>query len=359
MLAILLLSACTSGTPDPLADKTIVIDPGHGGTAEYDQYRVGPAGEREEWVNLRVALLLRDKLEERGARVLLTRTEDVEVALDVRARLAVENDADAFVSVHHNATADPGVNFPIIYYHANASENSASVELAKAMGRRINEYLFDDNAPVSVVSDHAIFPTAGASVLRNSYGFPGVIVEASFFTHPEEEQRLMNPEYNRLEAKAYVRALEDFFSEGHPPPLECYSTIRLPAFPVLQEADRMDPAALLWREDFEKGMALLSEITQPGKQADDPEVPEMKKPEYPAHATGDPETTNLVKDNLEEALKLFERSARSFPDSWLAGRAHAARAEIMELLGEKEKADTIRMRVKEFYVWPDTDIIKD
>ncbi len=123
MLAILLLSACTGGTPDPLADKTIVIDPGHGGTAEYDQYRVGPAGEREEWVNLRVALLLRDKLEARGARVLLTRTEDVEVALDVRARLAVENDADAFVSVHHNATADPDVNFPIVYYHANASEN--------------------------------------------------------------------------------------------------------------------------------------------------------------------------------------------------------------------------------------------
>ena len=302
---------------DPLDGRVVVVDPGHGGTAAYDDYRVGPAGEREEWINLKVALILRDLLEERGARVLLTRTEDVEVDLGDRARLAVENEADAFVSVHHNATADPEVNFPIVYFHGNASENGASVMLAKAMADRMDQYLFDGKAPVSVVSDHTIFPTEGTSVLRNSYGIPGVIVEASFFTNPEEEQRLRDPEYNRLEAEAYVMALEDFFYQRHPEILEKYSKVRLPPFEVYQEAERMADEARLWKQDYREGKRLM---------------------EYDA--------------DLEKALELLTRTVRSFPDSWVAGRAHTARADIMERLGRKEEAGTIRLRVAEFYVVP-------
>lgn len=302
---------------DPLADRVIVVDPGHGGTADDDDYRVGPGGEREEWINLRVALLLRDMLEERGARVWMTRTEDVPVALADRALMAVENEADAFVSVHHNATADPGVNFPIVYFHGNASENGASVLLARAMADRINQYLFDGRSPVSVVSDHTLFPSNGTGVLRHSYGIPGVIVEASFFTNPEEEERLRDPEYNRLEAEAYVMALEDFFHQRHPEILERYSTGRRPPFEVFQEAERMSEEALLWKEDFEEGRRLMA---------------------YDA--------------DLERALELLSRSVRSFPDSRVAGKAHSARAEIMQRLGEKEQAETIRRRVEEFYVVP-------
>ena len=302
---------------DPLEGRVIVVDPGHGGTAEYDDYRVGPDGEREEWINLRVALLLRDKLEERGARVILTRTKDVEVELADRALLAVENEVDAFVSVHHNATADPDVNFPIVYYHGNASENQASVLLAKAMADRMNQYLFDGRAPVSVVSDHTIFPAAGTGVLRHSYGIPGVIVEASFFTNPEEEQRLRDPEYNRLEAEAHVMALEDFFYQRRPEILERYSKVRIPPFEVFQEAGRMSEEALLWKQDYLEGKRLME--------------------------------TDV---DLERALELLSRSVRSFPDSWVAGKAHAARAEIMERLGKAEEAETILLRVAEFYVVP-------
>ena len=87
----------------PVEGKVIVIDPGHGGTAATDSYRVGPDGEREEWIDLRVGLLLRDLLEERGAKVLMTRTEDVIVLLADRSKLAVDNNADLFVSIHHNS----------------------------------------------------------------------------------------------------------------------------------------------------------------------------------------------------------------------------------------------------------------
>ncbi len=318
-LASLPALACGSGTPDesPLAGKVVCLDPGHGGTADTDQFRVGPTGEREEWVDLRVALLLRDMLEERGARVLMTRTEDVAVELKERADLAVNNDADVFLSIHHNATADPAVNFPIIYFHGNASENRASVELGRSLARELRQALFDGESPVSLVSDHVIFPGGGTGVLRHSYGIPGVIGEASFFTNPEEEGRLKDPDYNRREAEAYVAALEAFFADPIPAIAEKYGTVQLPRFEVFQEAERMSEEARLWLEDYNRALSLMEEDTPESRQ---------------------------------EAYDLFTRSARSFPDSWVARECHRHRAQLLEQMGRTEEAEEARRRVQEFYV---------
>ncbi len=100
----------------PLQGKKICIDAGHGGTAASDNYRVGVNGEREEWINLRVAFLLKKLLQKKGAIVIMTRTTDEMIELATRAELAVKNRVDAFISIHHNATADRSVNFPIIFY---------------------------------------------------------------------------------------------------------------------------------------------------------------------------------------------------------------------------------------------------
>jgi hypothetical protein len=48
-----------------LKGKIISIDPGHGGSAATDSYRQGPTGEREEWIDLRVGLLLKEILEQK------------------------------------------------------------------------------------------------------------------------------------------------------------------------------------------------------------------------------------------------------------------------------------------------------
>jgi N-acetylmuramoyl-L-alanine amidase len=292
------------------------VDPGHGGTAETDHFRVGPGGEREEWINLRVALVLQELLQARGAQVLMTRTEDVHIELADRARLAVEQGADAFVSIHHNGTADPAVNFPIIYFHGAASENQASVRLGRLLAERLSSALFHGKEAAWLVSDHAIFPTAGANVLRNSYGIPGVIGEASFFTNPEEEQRLRQPEANRAEAEAYFEALEAFFADDRPPIAEKGSMVELPPFEVLQEGERMEEEAMLWRANHDRGLELLQH---------DPPV-------------------------LEEALEYFTRSARAFPDSPVAHACHRQRAMILEQLGRTHEAETARLRAAEHYV---------
>ena len=305
-------------TMNPLSGKIICIDPGHGGTASFDNYRVGLGGEREEWIDLRVALILKDLLEAKGAKVLLTRTDDIQVDLKERALLATNNRADVFISIHHNATADCNVNFPIIYYHANASENQASVQLGKFVAHRISEALFSGKTPVSLVSDHTIFPESGTAVLRYSYGIPGIIGEASFFSNPEEERRLKDREYNLKEAQAYLKALEDFFSSKPLPIIVAVGFIRpIKPFQVLQEAERMDESAKNWQEDYIEGKRVFEK--------------------------GDT-------DSLQKAYELFSRSAKSFPDSFLAGECHLFRARILERLGKKKEAEDEFRRVKEYYV---------
>lgn len=302
----------------PLAGKVICIDPGHGGTAATDSYRQGPTGEREEWVNLRVGEYLQALLEAHGARVVMTRTIDEQVPLARRAELARENKADIFLSIHHNATADPEVNFPIIYFHGNASENLAGVRLGESLARAFRKLMYRKDVPVSIVSDHTIFAGSGAAVLRGTYGIPAVLAEASFFTHPPEEQRLKDTVYNRQEAEAYLDALINYFSEPVPPIHAKNSMVeQIPPFRGLQEADRMSPVAKKWHDDYTAGLALMNK------------------------------TDSIA---WREAYDYFTRSARSFPDSYVAGQNHQHRAELLQRLGQDAEAKQEAIRAAEYYV---------
>jgi len=315
LFSLLIFNKCVNEQL-PLANKTIVLDPGHGGTAEVDQYRVGPTGEREEWINLRVSLMLRDLLAEEGAEVLMTRTEDVDVGLQERAQLAVDNNADLFLSIHHNAIADSNVNFSVVYFHGNASENRAGVQLGEILGQKINEALFDGEKPVLVASDHTIFTSSGTAVLRHTYGIPGVITEASFFTNPGEEQRLKEERYNMKEAEALLEGILLFFSTDIEPITEKNSVVKLPPFPVLQAEGRMSPEVKGWRDAYEKAKQLK-------------------------------ESSELVEIN--RALHYATESAHLFPDSPVAMDAHKLRAELLEKVNRQDEAEIARQRVAEFY----------
>ncbi|MCC5938556.1 MAG: N-acetylmuramoyl-L-alanine amidase [Lunatimonas sp.] len=300
-----------------LEGKVICLDPGHGGTAATDQYRVGPTGEREEWINLRVARMLQRMLKKSGAKVLMTRTEDVSISLADRAALAVANQADMFISIHHNATADRSVNFPIIYFHGSSEENRAGVVLGKLIGESFRRTLFSDEGPLSVVSDFAIFPNSGAGVLRGTYGIPAVIAEASFFSHAPEEARLKRNVYNRKEAKAYMKAISEYFSIEEAMPIEeKVQPMQLAPFQVFQEAERMSPEAMNWMGNFTEGKRIVDEG---------------------------------LEDDFERALTQLTVSVRSFPDSPVAGEAHQYRAMILEAMGKPTEAEEERLRRKYFY----------
>lgn len=98
-------------------ENVIVLDPGHGGS---DPGMIGIDGLEEKNINLSMTLLLKEKLEEKGYTVVLTREEDKGLydesaqnkkAQDLQRRIAlIDETAPALtVSIHQNSYHDPAV----------------------------------------------------------------------------------------------------------------------------------------------------------------------------------------------------------------------------------------------------------
>jgi len=302
-----------------LVNKLVCVDPGHGGTAATDHYRQGAGGEREEWINLRVALLLKKKLEAQGAKVVLTRDSDVFVKLEDRAALAVSSKADLFISIHHNATADTAVNFPIIYFHGAAAENLAGVAFGKVLAKALEQHFYHRQTPKSLLSDYVIFPAKGSSVLRNSYGIPGVLAEASFFTNPSEEQRLKQASYNEAEAQAYLLGITFFFMQKNLQIKPEKIPFAIPPFAVLEEAQRTNSIARNWLADYKEGLRLSLRNDTASRRA---------------------------------AFDLFKRSATSFPDSYVSAACHARMAVLLRKMKQDDLAKIEEQRTEQYFIPP-------
>ena len=113
----------TARAASTVASAHVVLDPGHGGS---ETGAVGPGGLRESDLNLAVAEVARQELEARGVRVVLTRASDYRITLASRAQIAIALEADAFVSIHHNAgpthtQPTPGSE---VYYQSTGGEPS-------------------------------------------------------------------------------------------------------------------------------------------------------------------------------------------------------------------------------------------
>lgn len=97
-----------------MATGTVVIDPGHGGSLETGGSSANnattPSGILEKNMTLRFGLLVRDAIKAAATagghtiKVILTRETDKNLGLSARANVAKANDADLFLSIHHNAS---------------------------------------------------------------------------------------------------------------------------------------------------------------------------------------------------------------------------------------------------------------
>lgn len=126
--------AFLNGTGTPLSRmfglevKTIMIDPGHGGS---DPGTVGRMGTKEKDITLDIARRLRDRLGKyRTYRVLMTRDEDVSVPLNKRVEMARSSGADLFLSIHLNYLPAKPINIIETYYFG-PSGDAESRELAE------------------------------------------------------------------------------------------------------------------------------------------------------------------------------------------------------------------------------------
>ncbi len=106
--------------------RTVVIDPGHGGK---DPGAIGQGGLREKDVNLKLARLLKRRLEARSFKVVMTRDDDRFLDLEERTAIAESSKGDVFVSIHANASRRRSTRGIEIYY-LDENHERHSIELA-------------------------------------------------------------------------------------------------------------------------------------------------------------------------------------------------------------------------------------
>ena len=169
----------TPTTPLNPSRKTIVLDPGHGGTADGAKYE----GIAEKAINLSVALKLEKILKNYGYNVVMTRSADATVGLYRRADIANAVDADIFVSLHSNASETNLQARGIYTYHHHTSKRGA--RLAAAIQSPVTK--------LTGAQDRGI-ESADFVVLRET-DMCAVLVEMGFMSTHEELMLLINDSY--------------------------------------------------------------------------------------------------------------------------------------------------------------------
>ena len=210
-----------------LKDLTIVIDPGHGGedggntSTRPTGYKASRAGDKEAFINLRVAVLLERFLKDAGANVIMTRHGDDTIGLSDRAQIAnsaVRNDGgvgtDLFVSIHHNAGSKTS-NYSSVWYHGTVDDNEPDMDIARHLAQALGREMRTQVAKTAPIFSSQLMYASGFGVLR-ACEMPAVLCENSFFSDPAEAQRLRDPVYNLREAYALYTGLCEWAYCGRP-----------------------------------------------------------------------------------------------------------------------------------------------
>ena len=177
----------------------ICVDPGHGGT---DTGARTPHGWNEKDVNLMQARAIRAALEKVGFQVVMTRDDDSFPALYDRPKLAYDERVDAFISVHHNATA--ANRNPRVARHTTAyASTSNGLALAQCIQKHI--------APVLAPVKDAGAQMRSFAVCRNP-AVPSCLLEVDFINLPEGEAESWDAARQKKVANAVVMGVLDWMA---------------------------------------------------------------------------------------------------------------------------------------------------
>ncbi|MGL5674897.1 MAG: N-acetylmuramoyl-L-alanine amidase CwlD [Cellulosilyticaceae bacterium] len=192
------------------ASKVIVIDPGHGG---HDPGKVGSKGVHEDEINLQIAMKLKNYLEQSGATVIMTRTDDSYLEgpggnthkrkdMSHRKQVMEVSEADVLISIHQNAFTQPQVRGAQVFYYKDSEEAKL---LATNVQKAIQDFA-DSNNTRKIKSSKDYY------VLKVSE-MPGIIIECGFLTNEEEEALLVSEAYQDKVAWAIYRGIVSFFEQ--------------------------------------------------------------------------------------------------------------------------------------------------
>lgn len=185
----------------PLAGLRVVVDPGHMPSAPG---RIGPRGTLEGTANFAIAKAVETRLLKEGAKPILTRvSNEEEVGLADRARIAWEKNGDLFVSIHNNGldeSENPFLSvhgYQIFYYHPH------SMALAQAIYRSYQQKM-------NLRDERLRF--GDYLVLRISE-MPSVLTESAYMNYPDQEFKLLDPKFQAGLAETIVMGIKAFLEE--------------------------------------------------------------------------------------------------------------------------------------------------
>ncbi|WP_460481816.1 N-acetylmuramoyl-L-alanine amidase [Comamonas humi] len=241
--------------PIQRTDRLIIValDPGHGGE---DPGASGPNGTREKDVVLKIAHLLRERINNSSVggnpmRAFMTRDDDFFVPLKTRVDKARRVQADLFVSIHADAFTNPAANGASVFA---LSERGATSSAARWLANKENEAdlvgglnvaglsnkdqhvqrALLDMSTTAQINDSLKLGTkllgelgsfarlhkprveqAGFAVLK-APDIPSVLIETAFISNPAEEAKLRSSAYQQQLADAIMRGILGYFAKNPP-----------------------------------------------------------------------------------------------------------------------------------------------
>ena len=239
-------------SPAPQTDRLIIIalDPGHGGE---DPGAIGPNGTREKDVVLKLAHLLRDRINAttikgNPMRAYLTRDADFFVPLHVRVQKARKVQADLFVSLHADAFFTPRPQGASVFALSQGGASSSAARWMAAKENKADLIGGINTQSKDVQVQHALLDMSTTAQINDSLklgstllaemgrvgklhkpkveqasfavlkapDIPSVLVEAAFISNPEEEAKLNSEAYQEQLANALMRGIEGYFARNPP-----------------------------------------------------------------------------------------------------------------------------------------------
>ena len=214
----------------------VVIDAGHGG---HDTGTIGPGGLLEKDLVLDVALRLGTLVSRQlGAEVVYTRSADVFIPLEDRTKIANEQKADLFISIHANASPESTATGVETYYfnlssdrtgldlatRENATATSsisdlndllhravlqAKLEESRDFAQRVQGSLWSMSAKMNNRSKDRGVRQAPFVVLIGAT-MPSILAEIGFVSNPHDEKLLKRGEQRQKIADALFKGVSQY-----------------------------------------------------------------------------------------------------------------------------------------------------
>jgi len=192
-----LITSVSSENPQPLQGVKIVLDAGHGSNEDLGSR--GPTGYPEKDVTLITSKLLQTELQNRGAKVVMTRTDDSDVLLEPRVNKINQEEPTLAMSIHYNALPDNGdaINTSGVgtfWYNPQAEDFAKFINtyVSKKLNRR----------------DYGVYWN-NLALARPTIA-PSILLELGFMINPVEFEWIIDPQQQKLLAKTLADGVTEW-----------------------------------------------------------------------------------------------------------------------------------------------------